>query len=70
MELIQRVALAIGDRQASLNLFRVRYEEPMLGVTHQRRREACLLFDHIVAVEQSRQKLIHGAVAQAHVEWA
>ncbi|MNC60350.1 hypothetical protein D3C75_1102210 [compost metagenome] len=70
MKLIQRVALAIGDRQAGLNLLWIGHEEAMFGVAHQCRGEACLLLDHIISVEQARQKLVHGAVTQTLVERA
>jgi hypothetical protein len=40
----------------------------MLGVVHQRRGEAHLLGDQVVALEQARQEFAQGAVAQAFVE--
>ncbi|MNE03067.1 hypothetical protein D3C80_955560 [compost metagenome] len=51
MKLVQRIALAVGDRQAGLNFFGVGNEKAVIDVVHQRRRKARLLVYHVVALQ-------------------
>ncbi|MNJ10894.1 hypothetical protein D3C77_50610 [compost metagenome] len=66
--LVEHVTLAVGDRQAGLDLFLVGHEEAVLGVVHQCWRKMHLLTDYIIALEQAWQEIAQGAVAQALVE--
>ena len=67
-ELIQRRGAAVADRQAGLDFFGVGHEQAVLGIAHQRRGKTHLALDQVIALEQTRQELIEGAVTQAFVE--
>ncbi|MNO78378.1 hypothetical protein D3C76_695140 [compost metagenome] len=66
--LVERVATAVGDRQAGLDLLDIGGEQAVIDVVHQGWRELHLFADQVVALEQARQELAQGAVAQAFVE--
>ena len=66
--LVQRVATAVGDRQAGLDFLDVGHEQPVIDVVHQRWRELHLLADQVVALKQAWQEFAQCAVAQAFVE--
>jgi len=68
VELIKRRGAAVGDGQSGLQLFGIGNEQAMAAVVHQRVGKARLGFDQIVALEQARQELTQGAVAQAPIE--
>ena len=59
---------AIGDRQPGLDFLLVGHEEAFLAVVQQRRGEAGLGFDQVIAFQQAWEEFAEGAVAQAFVE--